>query len=48
MDLSVTFHGAVARTTGSAHIVKAGNKQYLLEWEAAPENISASALTISN
>ena len=31
MDLSVTFHGAVARTTGSAHIVKAGNKQYLLD-----------------
>ncbi|MHA1124843.1 MAG: MBL fold metallo-hydrolase RNA specificity domain-containing protein [Candidatus Heimdallarchaeota archaeon] len=31
MDLSVTFHGAVARTTGSAHIVKARNKQYLLD-----------------
>jgi metallo-beta-lactamase family protein len=31
MDVSITFHGAVARTTGSAHIVKAGNKQYLLD-----------------
>jgi len=31
LDLSVTFHGAVARTTGSAHIVKSGNKQYLLD-----------------
>ena len=31
MQLSVSFHGAVARTTGSAHIVKAGNKRILLD-----------------
>jgi len=31
MDLSVAFHGAVGRTTGSAHIIQAGNKRILLD-----------------
>ncbi|MBN1329788.1 MAG: MBL fold metallo-hydrolase [Candidatus Heimdallarchaeota archaeon] len=31
MDLSVAFHGAVARTTGSAHIISVGNKKILLD-----------------
>lgn len=31
MDLSVSFHGAVARTTGSAHLIRAGNKRILLD-----------------
>ena len=31
MDLSLSFHGAVARTTGSAHMLKAGNKNLLLD-----------------
>ncbi len=31
MDLSVAFHGAVGRTTGSAHIIQAGNKRVLLD-----------------
>ncbi|HUT80970.1 MAG TPA: MBL fold metallo-hydrolase RNA specificity domain-containing protein [Candidatus Bathyarchaeia archaeon] len=31
MDLSVAFHGAVARTTGSAHIITAENKKILLD-----------------
>ncbi|NHJ85196.1 MAG: MBL fold metallo-hydrolase [Asgard group archaeon] len=31
LELSITFHGAVARTTGSAHLLKANNKQLLLD-----------------
>ncbi len=31
MDLSISFHGAVARTTGSAHLLRAGNKRILLD-----------------
>ncbi|NHJ49731.1 MAG: MBL fold metallo-hydrolase [Asgard group archaeon] len=31
MNLQVSFHGAVARTTGSAHIITAGRKKLLLE-----------------
>ena len=31
MDLSVAFHGAVGQTTGSAHIIQAGNKRILLD-----------------
>ncbi|NHK32538.1 MAG: MBL fold metallo-hydrolase [Asgard group archaeon] len=31
MDLQVAFHGAVARTTGSAHIITAGRNRTLLE-----------------
>jgi metallo-beta-lactamase family protein len=31
MDLQISFHGAVARTTGSAHIITAGRKKLLLE-----------------
>ena len=36
MDLSVTFHGAVGRTTGSAHIIQAGNKRVLLDCGIKP------------
>ncbi|MHA1221467.1 MAG: MBL fold metallo-hydrolase, partial [Candidatus Heimdallarchaeota archaeon] len=31
MDIRIAFHGAVARTTGSAHIVSVGNKKLLLD-----------------
>ncbi|MBK5112712.1 MAG: MBL fold metallo-hydrolase [Candidatus Heimdallarchaeota archaeon] len=31
MDLSVAFHGAIGQTTGSAHIIQAGNKRILLD-----------------
>lgn len=31
MKLSVSFHGAVARTTGSAHLIQANNKRFLLD-----------------
>ncbi|MFW9924236.1 MAG: MBL fold metallo-hydrolase RNA specificity domain-containing protein, partial [Candidatus Thorarchaeota archaeon] len=31
MNLSVSFHGAVSRTTGSAHIIQANNKRILLD-----------------
>ena len=31
MHLSLSFHGAVARTTGSAHVIEFGNKKILLD-----------------
>ncbi|MBD3191524.1 MAG: MBL fold metallo-hydrolase [Candidatus Heimdallarchaeota archaeon] len=31
MKLSVSFHGAVARTTGSAHLLQANHKRFLLD-----------------
>jgi len=31
LHLSISFHGAVARTTGSAHMIEAGNKRILLD-----------------
>ncbi|MGC9781486.1 MAG: MBL fold metallo-hydrolase [Candidatus Heimdallarchaeota archaeon] len=31
LNLSISFHGAVARTTGSAHLIKAGKKSILLD-----------------